>query len=104
MDAETKKKLHMLVGSRIREARSGKLSQEQLATKVNLKRTTITSLEKGHHRVALDTLWNIASILNLKLPELLPQPEEVNLTLKEIARMTLSPAERKWYEALRKDE
>ena len=96
MDEETRKKLHMLIGSKVREARTGKYSQEKLAEKINLKRTTITSIEKGNHRVALDTLWNIANILNLKLPELLPQPEEVNLTFAEIARRTLTPAQRRW--------
>lgn len=103
MDEETRKKLHMLVGSRIREARTGKFSQDQLARKIDLKRTTVTSIEKGHHRVALDTLWNIANILKLPLIELLPQPNEVNLTLKEIMEKTLTPSERRWYEAITRE-
>lgn len=104
MDEETRKKLHMLVGSKVREARTGRFSQEQLAGKIKLKRTTVTSIEKGHHRVSLDTLWNIANILDLKVPELLPEPEEVNLTFAEIVKRTLTPSQKRWYDDLRGSE
>jgi transcriptional regulator with XRE-family HTH domain len=101
MDAETTTKLHRLVGSRIREARTGKYSQEQLAEKLNLKRTTITSLERGNHQVGLDTLWVIADKLGLVIQDLLPKPEELSLSFDEIVDRTLKPSEKKWYYAVR---
>jgi len=61
------------VGARIRDERERRnLSQEMLADRVGLTRTSITNIEKGRQKVLLHTLLEIARVLNLKPTRLLP--------------------------------
>jgi transcriptional regulator with XRE-family HTH domain len=61
------------VGARIRDERERRnVSQEMLADRVGLTRTSITNIEKGRQRVLLHTLLEIARVLNLKPTRLLP--------------------------------
>jgi ribosome-binding protein aMBF1 (putative translation factor) len=52
----------------IRKQRKAKgLTQQQLATKVNMPRTMITKIESGNRNVTVDTLMQIAQAMGKKL-------------------------------------
>jgi transcriptional regulator with XRE-family HTH domain len=68
------------IGKRIKAARSkGRLTQEVLANKVALTRTTVTNIEKGRQQLLVHTLVDIADVLKVApeslLPELQPKPQ-----------------------------
>ncbi len=61
------------LGRTIRRFRKkAKLTQEQLAEKTQLSITHIGYLEIGHHRPSLKTLHKIATVLKVKVNELIP--------------------------------
>ena len=65
--------LYAAVGVRVREARrSQKMSQEDLANRVGLTRTSITNVEAGRQKLPLHTLFAIAEALGMEAKELLP--------------------------------
>lgn len=67
----TKKEIQL--GKRIKKLRRKTgLTQEQLAEKVNVSTTHIGLVETGKRRVSLKTLQKIASVLGIKVKELLP--------------------------------
>lgn len=67
----TKKEIQL--GKRIKKLRrKAGLTQEQLAEKVNVSTTHIGLVETGKRRVSLKTLQKIASVLGVKVKELLP--------------------------------
>ena len=99
------KGLYEEVGGRIREARMAKdVTQEGLAKRVGLTRTSITNVEAGRQKLLLHTLVEIAEALGVDVRELLPSSagdagvgrdgEEELSALPELAEMT--PAERRW--------
>ncbi|MCK0180295.1 helix-turn-helix transcriptional regulator [Flavobacteriaceae bacterium S0862] len=56
--------------TRIRELRAReKLTQEDLAKKVNVRRETIVFLEKGKYNPSLKLAYDIAKIFNLTIEE-----------------------------------
>lgn len=74
-------KLYSYIGSKIKEARSIKhCTQQTLANKVGLTRTSINNIEHGRQKLLLDTLWQIASILDTPIMNLIPQPEEISIS------------------------
>lgn len=74
------KALYEEIGSRIKKARKGLgFSQSELASRINLKRTSITNIEKGGQKVTIATLYNICSSLQLDLESLLPNLEDFTL-------------------------
>jgi transcriptional regulator with XRE-family HTH domain len=61
------------VGRRIRVARSrAGLTQDALATRVSLSRTSVTNIEKGRQKVLLHTLCGLAAALGVAPADLLP--------------------------------
>jgi len=69
--------IYAQIGSRIAEARRLRhplFKQEQLADAVGLSRTALVNIEKGRHRIQIDTLYAIARALGVKLADLLPPP------------------------------
>ena len=59
------------VGLRIRSERLGRdMSQERLAELVGLSRPSITNLEAGRQRMAVDDLIKIARVLQIKMSDL----------------------------------
>lgn len=65
--------LYQFVGKKIKFFREQKaLSQTVLASKVNLSRTSIVSIEQGKQRASLFLLWTIAESLGIAIHELLP--------------------------------
>jgi DNA-binding XRE family transcriptional regulator len=60
-------------GRRLREMRKGaELTQDQVASRLGVNRTTLVNIEKGRQRVALDQVIELANILGCDAAELLP--------------------------------
>jgi len=69
------------LGRRIKDARKkGHLTQEALATKILLTRTTVTNIEKGRQQLLVHTLVDIADALNVTPTSLLPEPPTPSLS------------------------
>ena len=69
-------RLYRLFGSRVRALREGKnVTQEELAKRVDLSRTSITNIEKGRQRVLLHQMVEIAQALDAEPAALMPPPE-----------------------------
>ncbi|WP_420243665.1 helix-turn-helix domain-containing protein [Roseiterribacter gracilis] len=66
------------MGSRIREQREKKgLTQGELAEKLSLSRTSLTSIETGKQRVLVDQLDRIATALDVPVTKLWPKTTEI---------------------------
>jgi len=62
----------MLMGMRIKEARIKKgLTQEQLGNLINVTKVSICCYEKGNRTPNLDTLLDLAKVLDLTLDEMI---------------------------------
>lgn len=69
--------IYIEIGKKIRDVRERKhISQEDLAKKVGLTRTSITNIEKGRQKLLVHTLINIAQELSMDAKALLPSSEE----------------------------
>lgn len=66
-------RIYRIFGSRLRELRDEKgVTQEQLAKRVDLSRTSITNIEKGRQRVMLHQLVELAEALESDVSDLMP--------------------------------
>jgi transcriptional regulator with XRE-family HTH domain len=68
-----------IIGERIRTARQHyrpRMSQAQLAEKLNLSRASVVNIEAGRQRPPLHVLWHIAESLDTELRLLLPSRDE----------------------------
>ena len=69
--------IYVEIGKQIFEARDRKgMTQEQLAEKISLKRTSITNIEKGKQQLLVHTLVNIAKELEVEVSSLIPKVSE----------------------------
>lgn len=69
-------RLYRLFGSRVRELREEKnVTQDELAKRVDLSRTSITNIERGRQRVLLHQMMEIAVALDAKPTDLIPTAE-----------------------------
>ena len=57
--------------------KSANLTQEALAERVGLSRTSITNIERGRQHVSLHMLFSLAAAVGVEPAELLPQKEAV---------------------------
>lgn len=65
--------IYAMFGNRVRALREEKkFTQEELARRVDLSRTSITNIEKGRHRVLLHQVVEIAEALDAKPSDLMP--------------------------------
>ena len=90
---------HQELGRRIRSARDGKMTQEQLAAQVGLSRTAITNIECGRQRLLVDQLVEIASALQVATADLLPGRESAGgpqFQITSDAEMAELPTVAKW--------
>ncbi|MDM4772863.1 helix-turn-helix transcriptional regulator [Solimonas sp. SE-A11] len=68
------RELYVAVGERIRKTRKLRsMTQDQLAKRVGLERSSIANIELGNQRLPLHTLFSIASVLNIDANDLLPE-------------------------------
>ncbi len=66
------------VGRKIRQTRENQhLSQDSLAQRLGISRTSMVNIEAGRQRTPLHVLWQIAELLETKLTLLIPTPEEL---------------------------
>lgn len=85
-------------GERLRKQRQqAHLTQEQLATRVGLSRTSITNIEKGTQHISLHLLLELAKALGVSPAALLPEPPvEDTLVPPEKVMRTLSERDQEW--------
>lgn len=80
-------RVYRMFGDRVRELREERsVTQEELARRVQLSRSSITNIEKGRQRVLLHQLVNIATALDAKPSELMPSSGEPALR-DDVARV-----------------
>jgi transcriptional regulator with XRE-family HTH domain len=80
-------KLYAFIGERIRQIRethSPRMSQQDLAEILKLKRTSVTNIERGNQKPTLDALYLLCEHFGLKLDSILPAVADV--TAKEKPR------------------
>jgi transcriptional regulator with XRE-family HTH domain len=66
--------VYSFFGSRVRALRERrKVTQEELARRVDLSRTSITNIEQGRQRVLLHQIFEIATALDAAPGDLLPK-------------------------------
>src|SRR6266700_2734968 len=66
------------LGRKIRQTRENqRLSQDSLAQRLGISRTSMVNIEAGRQRAPLHVLWQIAELLETKLTLLIPGPEEL---------------------------
>jgi transcriptional regulator with XRE-family HTH domain len=69
----TTEEIYRRLGQSIKSQREKqKVTQEELAQRIGLKRTSITNIESGKQKVQLHTLYSIANVLNVLPERLLP--------------------------------
>jgi transcriptional regulator with XRE-family HTH domain len=83
---EENRDFYTAVGRRIAKARSGRLTQEALAKKTALTRTSIVNIEKGRQQILLHTLVDIAQALHIPVIELIPESDGFEALLRDKPR------------------
>lgn len=77
-------RIYRVFGSRLREIREqADVTQEELARRVDLSRTSITNIEKGRQRILLHQLVDFADALKVPASELMPKTEPGGEELRE---------------------
>lgn len=73
--------LYEAIGSRIQHIRKKKnITQEELAKKVDLARTSIVHIERGHQRLTIERLYKISNALDVSVHDILPAKEVLGST------------------------
>ncbi len=76
--------LYTFFGSRVRALRERRqVTQEELARRVDLSRTSITNIEKGRQRVLLHQIVDLAHALDAKPGDLFPAPAAAEKPLRD---------------------
>lgn len=100
-----KKRRHLyeLFGQRVRNARKAcKLTQEELATRVTMTRTSVTNIEKGRQKLLLHTLFDLADALQVPVGHLIPEPSESQPQIEQKFNTEVSQVEKAWIAELSK--
>jgi transcriptional regulator with XRE-family HTH domain len=80
-------RLYLEFGSKLKASRKqAGLTQQELADRAGLQRTTVTNIESGGQRIALHQLYELASAVGLKPGDLLP---EQSLALEDLVSETV---------------
>lgn len=78
----------------LRTRQKPKMSQKSLADAVGISRASIANIERGHHRVQLHVLYDIAVALEVEPHDLLPHNASRVTHLPEDVQKELTPRER----------
>jgi transcriptional regulator with XRE-family HTH domain len=62
------------------------MTQDILAQKLSLTRTSIINIEKGRQQVLVHTLADIAGALNVPITTLLPPQDDVEHQLRDVSK------------------
>jgi transcriptional regulator with XRE-family HTH domain len=94
------RELYRALGDRIRNAR-GKMTQADLAEKLDITRATVSNIETGKHSISLSTLYSLSSELGVEPKYLLPSVSEVIESKFDVSdRTQLDPAQEIWATSL----
>ena len=75
-----------MVGLNIKKVRiQNELTQSELAKKAGIALISLGKIERGEYGAKLETLFNIASVLNIKLAELLADEDTLFLNKKQLS-------------------
>jgi transcriptional regulator with XRE-family HTH domain len=80
---EENREFYAAVGRCIAAARQSQMTQEALAKKVSLTRTSIINIEKGRQQVLLHNLVDIARALQVSPAELIPHEDNIEVLLRD---------------------
>ena len=80
---ENNREFYAAVGRKIAARRNGRLTQEALASKTSLTRTSIINIEKGRQQILLHTLVDIATALQVSPVELIPETDNIETLLRD---------------------
>ena len=80
---EGNRSFYLAVGQRIASRRNGRMTQEALAGKASLTRTSIINIEKGRQQILLHTLVDIANALQVSPIELIPETDSLDALLRD---------------------
>lgn len=95
MQKVSRTKLYTAVGARIRRVRESKipkLTQGDLAGRLEVERTSITNIENGTQRATLLLLYGIAQELQVPLASLLPDLDDPTIlegSVSEVAEIVI---------------
>lgn len=79
MNQQQRNRLYQVLGERLREYRTAKgLTQEQLASKIELTRTSVVNIEQGRQHPPLHLLFQISEALEVDLYNFIPKPADFN--------------------------
>ena len=83
--------LRRVFGRNLFNARNKKgLTQERLAQLANLKRTSVTNIEKGRQSISLPALYDLACALDMEVHDLLPTMRQLQDLASSEARIPKS--------------
>lgn len=98
--------LRRVFGRNLYNARDRKgLTQEKLAQLANLKRTSVTNIEKGRQSISLPALYDLAHALDMEVHDLLPTRRQLQDLASSEARIPDTTAKEKaevqhWVDAI----
>lgn len=88
--------LYFYVGRRVRQLREANgLSQDELARKIKLTRTSIVNFESGKQRIPLEDIYRIAKIFGVPAKDLLPDMSDEILMTTEQAFLSFLSSQNK---------
>ncbi len=90
--------LYSIIGKLVRTERErAKLTQDELAHRVGLTRTSISNIESGRQKIQVHTLYALAEALHVSADTLLPRTgvHELEAIEKRLPE-ELPPAKREW--------
>ena len=84
----TKLELQKMIGHNVQRYRMKRnLTQEELATQVNINASAITRIENGQRMMSIPTLTAVADALGVSCDSLLRQEEHISQQKKNICRL-----------------
>lgn len=86
---EWNRRFYAEVGLRIAKARKGRATQQVLAKKTGLTRTSVVNIEKGRQQVLLHTIVLISRVLHVPLGDLVPDSDSLELLLRDKSQKAL---------------
>jgi transcriptional regulator with XRE-family HTH domain len=87
---EENREFYAAVGQRIAKLRTGRLTQEALANRTGLTRTSIINIEKGRQQILLHTLMDISRALQVPVSDLIPEIDNLEMMLRDKPQTALN--------------
>ena len=82
----TNRNFYLALGQRIAKARQPRMTQEALAKKIGLTRTSIINIEKGRQQVLVHTLLDLAGALEVPPASLIPAQDDLTVLLRDASK------------------